>query len=31
MMDSEIVYKNPKIILNKGTDFLSGDTHSLNP
>lgn len=30
-MKSEIFYKNPKSILNKGTGFLSGYTHSLNP
>ena len=30
-MKSEIFYKNPKTILNKGTGFLSGYTHSLNP
>lgn len=27
----EIFYKNPKTILNKGTGFLSGYSHSLNP
>lgn len=31
VMNSEIFYKNPKTILNKGTGFLSGYTHSLNP
>lgn len=30
-MKSELFYKNPKTILNKGTGFLSGYTHSLNP
>jgi DNA repair photolyase len=30
-MKSELLYKNPKTILNKGTGFLSGYTHSLNP
>ncbi|WP_025115247.1 SPL family radical SAM protein [Lysinibacillus fusiformis] len=30
-MTSELFYKNPKTILNKGTGFLSGYTHSLNP
>ncbi len=30
-MSSELFYKNPKTILNKGTGFLSGYTHSLNP
>lgn len=30
-MKSEMFYKNPKTILNKGTGFLSGYTHSLNP
>lgn len=30
-MKSELFYKNPKSILNKGTGFLSGYTHSLNP
>ncbi|MBN6889774.1 DNA repair photolyase [Cytobacillus horneckiae] len=30
-MESELFYKNPKTILNKGTGFLSGYTHSLNP
>jgi len=30
-MKCEILYKNPKTILNKGTGFLSGYTHSLNP
>lgn len=27
----EYLYKNPKTILNKGTGFLSGYSHSLNP
>jgi DNA repair photolyase len=31
IMKHEIFYKNPKTILNKGTGFLSGYTHSLNP
>ncbi|QQK78637.1 radical SAM protein [Salicibibacter cibi] len=30
-MQSELLYKYPKTILNKGTGFLSGYTHSLNP
>lgn len=30
-MKSELYYKTPKTILNKGTGFLSGYTHSLNP
>lgn len=30
-MKSELFYKNPKTILNKGSGFLSGYTHSLNP
>ncbi|AET57124.1 radical SAM protein [Paenibacillus terrae] len=30
-MRSEYFYKNPKTLLNKGTGFLSGYTHSLNP
>ncbi|WP_337982285.1 SPL family radical SAM protein [Lysinibacillus sp. C5.1] len=30
-MKSELFYKNPKTILNKGTGFLAGYTHSLNP
>lgn len=30
-MKSELFYKHPKTILNKGTGFLSGYTHSLNP
>lgn len=30
-MKSERLYKNPKTILNKGTGFLSGYSHSLNP
>ncbi|PEJ53311.1 radical SAM protein [Bacillus sp. AFS002410] len=30
-MNSELFYKNPKTILNKGTGFLAGYTHSLNP
>lgn len=30
-MKSELFYKNPKTILNTGTGFLSGYTHSLNP
>lgn len=30
-MSSKLFYKNPKTILNKGTGFLSGYTHSLNP
>jgi DNA repair photolyase len=31
MMQSEFFYKHPKTILNKGTGYLSGYTHSLNP
>ncbi len=31
IMKYELFYKNPKTILNKGTGFLSGYTHSLNP
>ncbi len=31
MMKNEYFYKNPKTLLNKGTGFLSGYTHSLNP
>lgn len=31
VMKSELFYKNPKTILNKGTGYLSGYTHSLNP
>jgi DNA repair photolyase len=31
MMQSEFFYKYPKTILNKGTGYLSGYTHSLNP
>lgn len=31
VMKSELFYKSPKTILNKGTGFLSGYTHSLNP
>jgi DNA repair photolyase len=30
-MKGELIYKNPKSILNKGTGYLSGYTHSLNP
>ncbi|KQL52556.1 DNA photolyase [Heyndrickxia shackletonii] len=30
-MNKDILYKNPKTILNKGTGYLSGYTHSLNP
>jgi DNA repair photolyase len=30
-MKSEFFYKNPKTLLNKGTGFLSGYTHTLNP
>lgn len=30
-MRSEVFYKNPKTLLNKGTGYLSGYTHSLNP
>lgn len=30
-MKSELFYKKPKTILNRGTGFLSGYTHSLNP
>ncbi|WP_155592332.1 SPL family radical SAM protein [Lysinibacillus cavernae] len=30
-MNHKLLYKNPKTILNKGTGFLSGYTHSLNP
>jgi len=30
-MRTELQYKEPKSILNKGTGFLSGYTHSLNP
>lgn len=30
-MKSEFFYKNPKTLLNKGTGFLSGYSHSLNP
>jgi DNA repair photolyase len=31
MMQSEFSYKNPKTLLNKGTGYLCGYTHSLNP
>ncbi|MDQ0496329.1 DNA repair photolyase [Paenibacillus brasilensis] len=31
MMKNKYFYKNPKTLLNKGTGFLSGYTHSLNP
>ncbi|WP_042166937.1 SPL family radical SAM protein [Paenibacillus gorillae] len=31
MTQSEILYKNAKTLLNKGTGLLSGYTHSLNP
>ena len=31
LIKSELFYKNPKTILNKGTGFLSEYTHSLNP
>lgn len=30
-MTSQLFYKNPKTLLNKGTGFLSGYSHSLNP
>src|SRR6476646_4680521 len=30
-MKSEYLYKYPKTLLNKGTGFLSGYSHSLNP
>ncbi|OAB41615.1 SPL family radical SAM protein [Paenibacillus glacialis] len=30
-MTTEYLYKNPKTLLNKGTGFLSGYSHSLNP
>ncbi|WP_025719984.1 SPL family radical SAM protein [Paenibacillus sp. 1-18] len=30
-MKNKYFYKNPKTLLNKGTGFLSGYTHSLNP
>lgn len=30
-MRSQLFYKNPKTLLNKGTGFLSGYSHSLNP
>lgn len=30
-MKSELFYKNPKTLLNNGTGYLSGYTHSLNP
>jgi DNA repair photolyase len=30
-MKSELFYKSPKTLLNKGTGYLSGYTHSLNP
>lgn len=30
-MKIEYLYKNPKTLLNKGTGFLSGYSHSLNP
>lgn len=30
-MKSEFFYKHPKTLLNKGTGFLSGYTHTLNP
>ncbi|MBB3067103.1 DNA repair photolyase [Paenibacillus baekrokdamisoli] len=30
-MKTEYLYKNPKTLLNKGTGFLSGYSHSLNP
>ncbi|TBL81390.1 SPL family radical SAM protein [Paenibacillus thalictri] len=30
-MQRDILYKQPKTILNKGTGFLSGYSHSLNP
>lgn len=30
-MKSELFYKNPKTLLNKGTGYLCGYTHSLNP
>lgn len=30
-MKSQLFYKNPKTLLNKGTGFLSGYSHSLNP
>ncbi|MDQ6597282.1 SPL family radical SAM protein [Bacillus salipaludis] len=31
MTQSELSYKNPKTLLNKGTGYLGGYTHSLNP
>lgn len=31
MLKKEITYRHPKTILNKGTGYLSGYTHSLNP
>lgn len=31
MIHSEITYKTPKTLLNKGTGYLNGYTHSLNP
>lgn len=31
MMRTELLYKNPKTILNKGTGFLTDYSHSLNP
>ena len=30
-MEAHHIYKSPKTLLNKGTGFLSGYTHSLNP
>lgn len=30
-MKTEILFKNPKTILNKGTGYLEGYTHTLNP
>lgn len=30
-MTKEYLYKQPKTILNKGTGYLSGYTHTLNP
>ncbi|MUT65724.1 radical SAM protein [Paenibacillus sp. NEAU-GSW1] len=31
MAESEILYKQPKTLLNKGTGFLEGYSHTLNP
>lgn len=30
-MQTQLLYKYPKTLLNKGTGFLSGYSHSLNP